>query len=135
MYTQKKILIIEDEEFQRKAIHDYLKQKDFAIFEAADGIEGIEMALRIRPDVILLDVRMPKMDGMTMMHNLRKDPWGKNAAIIILTNYDTNDIQLLQITNDHPSYYLIKANSPLKDIFEKIEELIELKQKEEKPTE
>lgn len=88
------------------------------------GVEGLKIALREHPDLILLDVRMPKMNGMTMMHMLRKDPWGKTAAIIILTNYDTNDAQLLQISIDLPSYYLLKANSSLEHIFEKIQEIL-----------
>jgi len=119
-----RILIIEDEESQRKALRDNLMQKGFSILEAKNGHEGLEIALREHPDVILLDIRMPKMDGMAMMHELRKDTWGKKASIIILTNYDTSDTQLLQITTDRPSYYLIKANSPLEHIVEKIQELL-----------
>jgi len=122
-----KILIVEDEETQRHALRDNLLEKNFTILEAKDGIEGLEIALREHPDLILLDVRMPNMDGITMMHELRKDKWGKKASIIILTNYDTSDSQLLQITEDLPSYYLMKADTPLDKILEKIEQ--ELKSK------
>jgi CheY-like chemotaxis protein len=125
-----KILVVEDEESQRKILHESLNQKGFSVLEAKDGTEGLLIALREHPDIILLDVRMPKMDGMTMMHRLRKDPWGKNASIIILTNYDTNDDQLSQISIDHPSYYLIKSNTPLDMILEKIQEVLDSKKKE-----
>jgi CheY-like chemotaxis protein len=122
-----KILIVEDEESQRKALHDNLVQNGFSVLEATDGAEGLEIALREHPDIILLDVRMPKMDGMAMLHKLRTDAWGAEASVIILTNYDTSDTQLLQLTTDLPSYYLIKANSPLKSILEKIQTVLESK--------
>ena len=67
------ILIVEDEVSQRKVLSAYLIKKGFAILEASDGEEGLRVALAEHPDVILLDVRMPKMDGMTMMHKLRED--------------------------------------------------------------
>ena len=126
-----KILIVEDEESQRKALRDNLTREGFFILEARDGVEGLSTALREHPDIILLDVRMPKMDGMEMMHKLRKDTWGKEATIIILTNYDTNDTQLKQIITDQPSYYLLKASSRLEDILEKIREVLESKREAE----
>ena len=128
-----KILIVEDEESQRKPLRDKFAQKGYFTLEARDGVEGLEAALREHPDIILLDVRMPKMDGMTMLHKLREDAWGKKASVIILTNYDTSDTQLLQITTDLPSYYLIKANSSLEEILEKIEEELEFKKKDGQP--
>lgn len=120
----KTILLVEDEESQIKILSDYLAKKEFSILEAKDGIEGLEIALREHPDIILLDVRMPKMDGMTMMHKLREDAWGKKASIIILTNYDTSDTNLFQILVDEPALYLVKSNSSLDLIFEKIEEVL-----------
>lgn len=122
-----KILIIEDEESQRTALCDNLTRKGFSILEAGDGVEGLRLALSEHPDIILLDVRMPKMDGMTMMHKLREDAWGKKAPIIILTNYDTSGTQIAQITTDQPAYYLTKANSTLEDILEKIQVVLESK--------
>ena len=127
-----KILIVEDEASQRRALRESLAQKGFSILEAMDGVKGLGVALREHPDIILLDIRMPMMDGMTMMHKLRKDAWGKKAAVIILTNYDTNDNKLFQITIDRPSYYLIKSNSPIEQILEKIQELLEANKKEMK---
>lgn len=128
--TMSKILIVDDDGLQRKALRDSLSKKGYAVIEAMDGIEGLAAAVREHPDLILLDVRMPRMDGITMMDRLRKDEWGKTAPIIILTNYDTNEAQLSQITTDLPTFYLIKANTPLEQIIEKIEEALEAKKKE-----
>jgi len=119
-----RILVIEDEEPQRKALRDILVQKGYSVFESRDGVEGMETALREHPDMIVLDVRMPKMDGMTMMHKLREDHWGKSVPIIILTNYDTNDTQIMQIATDLPSYFLLKSNCTLERISQKIEEVL-----------
>ena len=127
-----KILIVEDEAIQRLALQDFLTKKGFTVLEAADGLVGLDVALKEHPDVTLLDVRMPKMGGMTMMHKLREDEWGKNASIIILTNYDANDELLLQMTKDLPSYYLVKALSSLESILEKINEVLETKAKSTK---
>ena len=121
------LLIVEDEGAQRKILHDYLIEKGFLVLEARDGVEGLQTAIDKHPDVILLDVRMPRMDGMTMMHKLREDSWGKNAAIIILTNYDTSDAHLFQIIIDEPSFYIVKSNSSLDLIFEKLQEVIKTK--------
>jgi len=119
------ILIVEDDKNQRAALKDMLEQNKYSVLEAEDGVQGLTMALREHPNLILLDVRMPGMDGMEMMHALRNNPWGKNASIIILTNYDNTEAQLVQITTDKPSYYLLKANTPLDTIADKIREILE----------
>jgi len=124
------ILIVEDEESQRKILSDYLNKRGFETIEARDGVEGLEAAISKHPDLILLDIRMPRMDGMTMMHKLREDSWGKKAAIVILTNYDTSDTHLFQIILDEPAFYLVKSNSSLDAIFEKLQELINSKNQE-----
>lgn len=121
---KKTILLIEDEESQIKILSEYLLKNNFSILEARDGVEGLQIALKEHPDIILLDVRMPKMDGMTMMHKLREDEWGKTASIIILTNYDTSDTNLFQILVDEPALYLVKSNSSLDLIYEKINEVL-----------
>lgn len=124
----KKILIVEDDELQRKILHDGLAKQGFDILEASDGVEGLDIALHQHPDLIMTDVRMPNLDGMAMIHKLRQDDWGKTASIIILTNYDNNEEQLAQIVVDHPSYYLIKVNNSLENIAEKIQSVFEAKE-------
>lgn len=119
-----KILIIEDEKPQRVVLREFLTKQNLAVIEASNGIEGLNVALTNRPDVIILDIRMPRMDGMTTMHKLRQDEWGKNVPIIILTNYDSDDAQIYQISVDQPAFYLIKSNSSLELVLEKISEVL-----------
>ena len=82
----KKILIIEDEEPMRRVLKDTLEQEGFIVFESSDGKVGLEEAYLKRPDLILLDILMPKIDGMTVLKQLRKEEWGKGVPVVILTN-------------------------------------------------
>lgn len=121
MKTQKTILIIEDEKSLRGAIKDILHLKEFTSLEARNGREGVELALEHHPDLILLDLIMPEMDGMTAFRKIREDEWGKNVPIIILTN--------LSATSEHPvddaiTHYLIKSDWKLHNIVKKIEEIL-----------
>lgn len=70
------ILIVEDDVPELNALRDKFTHEGFSILEAKNGEEGLATALREHPDLILLDIIMPVMDGMTMLVNLRKDPWG-----------------------------------------------------------
>lgn len=90
---KKKILIIEDEETLIKVINEKLGRLPFDILNARDGVKGLELALKEKPDLILLDIIMPKMNGLEVLKALRKDVWGATASIIILTNL--NDDQSL----------------------------------------
>src|SRR5689334_6315852 len=86
MKTVHKILIVDDEKPLLEALTDKFTREKFSTFGASDGEEGLEVAKRIQPDIILLDIVMPKMDGMTMLKLLREEPWGKDVPVILLTN-------------------------------------------------
>lgn len=126
-----KILLVEDDQILVQMYQKLLVNHGYDVKIALDGEEGLKLALQDHPDLILLDIRMPKMDGMTMMHNLRADVWGKNASIIILTNLDATDKRLEDIAKDQPSYYLIKADNPPEQVLEKIKEILDTKKQEE----
>lgn len=122
--TNKKILIVEDELSLRNALSDKLLREGFEIVEAKNGEEGLEVALREHPDLILIDIIMPVMDGMTMLKKLRdEDEWGKTVPVIILTNLTSdNEERLRDITNAEPSYYLVKSDWKIEDVVAKIRE-------------
>jgi len=69
---------------------------------------------------------LPKMDGMTMIKQLRKDAWGKEVKIIILTNFDTTDEILKDVALVEPSHYFLKSNRGIDDIIINIKEVLEL---------
>ena len=124
MENKKTILIVEDEVSLLNALRDKLTHEGFSALEAKNGEEGLEVALREHPDLILLDIIMPKMDGMTMLRKLRNEnEWGKSIPVIILTNLTSADeARNRDITELEPSYYLVKADWKLEDVVSKIKE-------------
>src|SRR3989344_2376374 len=131
MKTQKTILIVEDEKSLRDAIVDILRLKDFSPLEAKNGREGVELALSKHPDLILLDLIMPEMDGMTALKKIRADAWGAKVPVIILTNLSATDEKLVDDMVTHkPMHYLIKSDWKIHDVVGKIEEILELQDNE-----
>lgn len=128
MHNKKIILIVEDEKSLRGALVDILHLKGFTTIEAKNGREGVELALSNHPDLILLDIIMPEMDGMTTLKKLREDSWGKNVPVIILTNLGAVKDQLLidDKVAERPTYYLIKSDWKLHDIIKKIEKILNI---------
>ena len=81
----KKVLIVEDEAPLRNAVSDILSFEGFDVFQAKNGQEGLETALKEHPDMILLDLMMPIMDGCTMYKRLKEDAATKDIPVIIIT--------------------------------------------------
>ena len=118
----KKILVVDDEEFIRKALAEKLKNEGFDVLEAEDGEKAVELALSSHPDLILLDVIMPKMDGVEAMRKIRENEWGKNVPLILLTRMEPDDQMLQEIIANKPTYYLVKSNYRIEDIVGKVKE-------------
>ncbi len=116
----KKILIIEDELPMLKALSEKFSREGFSVLEARNGEEGLDIALKTKPDLIILDLFMPVMDGKAMMEKLREDEWGKKVPIIILTNLNPDDKTLNEIMASGPAYYFIKSKWQLEDLTEKV---------------
>lgn len=119
-----KILLVEDEEIIRKAYADELRDEGFSLLIASNGRDGLELALREKPDLILLDILMPIMDGLTMMEKLReKGLYGKSVPIILLTNLSASEEKIMKaVTKNGPAYYLVKSDWDLSQVMEKIKE-------------
>ena len=82
----RKILIVDDEESFRRSLASELKLKGFAVAEAADGLQGIDMAARHKPDVILADVQMDNMNGFVMVEELQQYPATASIPVIMMTS-------------------------------------------------
>lgn len=125
MKKQKRILVVEDEKNLRTAIVDVLQYNNFETLEAKNGKEAIKLALREHPDLILLDLFMPEMDGMTALAKIRHDSWWSKVPVIILTNINPSAEELVQdVIKNEPLYYFIKSDWKLHDIAQKIEETL-----------
>ncbi|KKQ40907.1 MAG: Response regulator receiver protein [Candidatus Magasanikbacteria bacterium GW2011_GWA2_37_8] len=122
----KKILIIEDEVILLEALRNKFSSKVFQVFTAADGIEGLEVAKKEHPDLILLDLVMPRMDGMTMLKILRQDAWGKLVPVIILTNLNESE-KIEESIKNGVFDYLVKVNRHLDDVVKKVKNRLNIK--------
>jgi two-component system, cell cycle response regulator DivK len=83
----RKVLVVEDNELNRTLLRDVLEYYGYEVSEAANGAEGIERALEHPPDLILLDIQMPVMDGFAAIGTLRNDPTPGVTKIIALTSF------------------------------------------------
>jgi DNA-binding response OmpR family regulator len=118
------ILVIEDEVSLRNALRDKFTARGFTVLEARDGEEGLAVALKNEPDMILLDIIMPKMNGMIMLKKLRpENKWSKNVPVILLSNLGGDDENMMmEIEKDKMTDYLVKSNWSLNDIVGKVKE-------------
>jgi len=115
------VLVIDDDENSTVPLIKKLKDGGLQVSYARDGQEGLDKSLAEHPDLILLDITMPVMDGMEMLAKLREDSWGRQAKVIILTNLDFN-IKASESFNLGVYEYLVKTNWNLGDIVGKVKE-------------
>lgn len=121
MPQTRKLLIVEDEAAMLTALSEKFKKENLTVFTAVNGEEGFNAALREKPDLILLDLIMPKMDGMSMMKKLREDKWGRDAKAIFLTNM--NDASLVAEAAKVGVYdFLVKTDWRLDDVVRVVRE-------------
>ena len=121
--NKKKVLVVDDDENLRLALTDKLGLEGFEVIEAKNGQEGLEKALEIHPDIILLDVMMPVTNGLDMLKELRTDDWGKKAEVIMLTVLE-NAESVAEAITDGSFTYLTKTDNNTEDIIEKVKEVI-----------
>ena len=119
----KKILFIEDEPTLQKTVGEVLSQEGFTILEALDGEVGLALAKSDKPDLILLDLILPKKNGFEVLEELKGDPGTSGIKVVVLTNLESSkDIEralALGATN-----YLVKANYDLEEVVLKIKALL-----------
>jgi DNA-binding response OmpR family regulator len=117
-----KVLIVEDEEIMRKALVEVFQREGFEVEGAGDGEDGLALAMSTKPDIILLDIMMPKKDGISMLKDLRQDEWGAHVKVILLTNVsDVAKIAEAMESGIGESYdYLVKTDWKLEDVVSKV---------------
>ncbi len=122
--TKSKICIVEDDIDLLEVLVKKFEIEKFTVLQAVDGKAGLELALKKHPDLILLDIIMPVMDGMTMLRNLRVDVWGKNVPIILLTNL--SDESKIAEAIQHGVYdYLVKSDWTIGDVVAKVRQRLQ----------
>lgn len=121
--SHKTVLVVDDEIALVKALETVLKSEGYNVITANDGEEGFKMCHDHRPDLILLDILMPHLDGLGMLEKLRtcKDDFCKNVPVIILTNLTNEDFEKNANKLGAPDY-VIKSDTDLKSIVAMVHE-------------
>lgn len=114
-----KILLVEDDQFLSNLIELKLKTAGFAVVKARDGIEAAEILKKSKPDLLLLDLILPKKNGFELLEEIREDPYLKDLKVLILSNLgqqaDISRGKALGVLD-----YFVKANFALDDLVGKI---------------
>lgn len=119
--NREKILVVEDEPAVLKLLMDQLSKEGFLVIGAQNGKEGLETALKEIPDLILLDILMPEMDGMEMLERLRNNTVGAKVPVIFLSNLGETS-KMLQSQKLGAVDYIIKTNFKLEDVMKAVKE-------------
>ena len=115
----KKILYIEDEPTLQKTLGEALEQEGFYMFFASDGESGLRLANEEKPDLILLDIILPKKNGFEVLKELKANKETAEIPVVVMTNLEgTEDVE--KILEFGATTYLVKANYSLMEVVEKI---------------
>ena len=119
----KKILFIEDESALQKAFGDILKQEGYEMINALNGEEGLKLVKTEKPDLILLDLILPKLHGFEVLEKLKADEETKDIPVIILTNLEGTD-EIQKALELGATTYLVKASYTLEEVIEKVKKAL-----------
>lgn len=109
--SQKRILLVEDNEFNRKIVRDLLARQPYDLLEAYDGEAGVEAARRDQPDVIVMDIQLPKLSGLDATRAIRAEPTTAKIPIIVVTSFALSGDDK-KAMDAGASAYLAKPYSP-----------------------
>jgi two-component system cell cycle response regulator DivK len=109
--VSKTVLYVEDNEFNRKIVRQLLSVTTYRLLEATDGEEGVAMAFDARPDLVLMDIQLPKLSGLDATRKIRQDPRTAHIPIIVVTSFalSGDDQKALEAG---ASAYMAKPYSP-----------------------
>ena len=117
----KAVLIVDDEESLVNVLAQKFSDEGITAYTANNGRAGLDIALDKHPDIILLDIMMPEMDGFDVMRHLQEDAWGKTVPIILLTNSSSIDTVAKAVTSGM-SEFLVKTDIRLDEVVNKVKE-------------
>ena len=116
---KKVILVIEDSPYLAESLNDMLNMKDYKTIIAPTGRGGVEEALKNHPDLILLDIRLPDIDGYEVFRRIREDKWGAKAKIMVLTASESTE-NISKNIDLPPEKVLFKPEWSVKDLLDRI---------------
>lgn len=126
MAIKKKILIVEDEIEYAQLLDSQLTKNGYESIVAKDGFEGLKIALEKKPDLILLDILMPKTGGLEMLKTLRTFKWGMKVPVFALTNVNGSS-EVSEAMGSKISKYLVKSDVKLQTLLDYIKIFLQRK--------
>jgi CheY-like chemotaxis protein len=119
-----RILLVEDDRFLRKAAEATLRRNGFVVRTAVDGEEALQRIQEEAPDLVLLDLIMPKLQGFEVLRILKQDPATRQIPVVVLSNLgQESDVQ--QALQGGAIAYLIKANLSLQDLVTHVQKILQ----------
>lgn len=125
---KEKILIVEDDKTLREMYQLRLSINGYDVLEAKDGEEGLDLAIKEKPDLILLDIMMPKMSGMDVLDIIKSTPETKDIPIIVLTALTDESVKSKGLVYGAEDY-LVKSQTMPGQVVEKIEKVLSKRNK------
>lgn len=117
------VLIVEDDTDLREALKIALEGASFTVLTAEDGEIGYKAALDQHPDVILLDILMPNMNGHEALQRIRGDQWGKDAKVLFLTSFSDAE-NIVHAVKEGSEGYIVKSHTSLEEIVNKVKQAL-----------
>lgn len=124
--TKKQILVVEDDQFLRGLMVKKLESEDFDVMQAVDGESGLRLAREKKPDLILLDLVLPGIDGFEVLKQLKADSDTADMQVVVLSNLGQKD-DIDRALSLGAKDYLIKAHFTPGDIVEKVKVLLSVR--------
>ena len=121
--TAKRLLLVEDDRFLRRACEASLRQRGYTVTTAVDGEEGLRVARTERPDLVLLDMLMPKLSGLDVLRALRGDEATRSFPVVILSN-SSREQDVQEVTKLGISGYFVKSNLSLQELGDRIDRIL-----------
>lgn len=119
----KKIIFIEDESELQRAVTGILTQEGYLVFSALDGETGVKLVEKEQPDLVLLDLILPKKDGFEVLAELKQNEGTKRIPVIILTNLE-GGTEIERVLSLGATTYLVKTNYRLEEVIDKIKQTL-----------
>jgi len=124
--TKKQILVVEDDQFLRGLMVKKLESEDFDVMQAVDGESGLRLAREKKPDLILLDLILPGIDGFEVLRQLKESSDTADMQVVVLSNLGQKD-DIDRALSLGAKDYLIKAHFTPGDIVEKVKALLSVR--------
>lgn len=118
--AQKKILLVDDDLVLTDMVSEVLLSEGYEVVVEHDGEAGLAKALDWQPDVVVLDVMMPKITGLAVLEAIRATEWGKTVPALLMTNVNEPEAVSASVEAGTPVEYLLKTDWTIEQIVEKI---------------